>query len=344
MTLENINMYREESETLDLSVLDIRIQEEFIFTLARKIRRTTIRRRKLGAATIRRIVNSARRQLGATSIQHGDNSAQRQFGASSIQRGEIRRNVDSARRQFGAMPLNYVISERGSKQLVHDQYIFRKERIINQKTIWKCVEAYKLLESRPTRCKGRCHTLNEEVILHIDNHNHVIDGIKVLKTECLNNIKKRAIEVTDTPQKIISIAIAEGSPSLHAALPPITSIKRTIQRARSLMSSPLPTPTNIYDLDLPDIYRKTCSGLPFLQYDSKHLLPELPRILIFATAQNLRLMAESSHWYADGTFKTTPLIFYQLWTLHVLYNKTVIPTIFALLPNKTQITYIRVFG
>ncbi|XP_065317515.1 uncharacterized protein LOC135925884 isoform X4 [Gordionus sp. m RMFG-2023] len=166
MTLENINMYREESETLDLSVLDIRIQEEFIFTLARKIRRTTIRRRKLGAATIRRIVNSARRQLGATSIQHGDNSAQRQFGASSIQRGEIRRNVDSARRQFGAyliqMPLNYVISERGSKQLVHDQYIFRKERIINQKTIWKCVEAYKLLESRPTRCKGRCHTLNEE--------------------------------------------------------------------------------------------------------------------------------------------------------------------------------------
>ncbi|XP_065315571.1 uncharacterized protein LOC135924440 [Gordionus sp. m RMFG-2023] len=99
------------------------------------------------------------------------------------------------------------------------------------------------------------------------------------------------------------------------------------------MGSPLPTPTNSYDLDLPDIYRKTCSG---------HLLPELPRILIFATAQNLRLMAESSHWYADGTFKTTPLIFYQLWTLHVLYNKTVIPTIFALLPNKTKITYIRV--
>lgn len=53
-------------------------------------------------------------------------------------------------------------------------------------------------------------------------------------------------------------------------------------------------------------------------------------------------MDNYSDWFADGTFKTSPLIFSQVYTIHVLIKENIIiPTIYALLPNKTEETYIR---
>ncbi|CAF4637691.1 unnamed protein product, partial [Didymodactylos carnosus] len=40
----------------------------------------------------------------------------------------------------------------------------------------------------------------------------------------------------------------------------------------------------------------------------------------------------------------TPTIFYQLYTMHVAYRNTVIPVVFALLPNKNQQTYRRLIN
>lgn len=39
------------------------------------------------------------------------------------------------------------------------------------------------------------------------------------------------------------------------------------------------------------------------------------RILIFATTENLRYLARSSTWSVDGTFKTAPTIFFQLFAI-----------------------------
>ncbi|XP_071943684.1 uncharacterized protein [Antedon mediterranea] len=50
----------------------------------------------------------------------------------------------------------------------------------------------------------------------------------------------------------------------------------------------------------------------------------------------------SNHWFADGTFKVVPAIFFQLWTVHGVYEGHVVPLVYALLRNKTQPTYIRV--
>lgn len=77
-----------------------------------------------------------------------------------------------------------------------------------------------------------------------------------------------------------------------------------------------------------------------MHYDSHHeLLPG--RILIFTTQQNLHLLSQSDQWYADGTFSTAPGLFEQLYTIHVLSFGSVVPVIYALLPNKTRATYIK---
>ncbi len=65
------------------------------------------------------------------------------------------------------MPLHFVISQRGNQQLIYNGFVFRKERISLNKSIWKCIENYKCHNG----C--RCHTSENEVIFHSANHNHV---------------------------------------------------------------------------------------------------------------------------------------------------------------------------
>ena len=62
------------------------------------------------------------------------------------------------------------------------------------------------------------------------------------------------------------------------------------------------------------------------------------RMLVFATQQNLALLARSNHWVMDGTFKVVPELFFQLYTIHALHNSQVIPCVYALLPNTQQPT------
>ena len=55
-------------------------------------------------------------------------------------------------------------------------------------------------------------------------------------------------------------------------------------------------------------------------------------------------MAQCNHWYADGTFKSAPQLFTQIYTIYAMKYDNVIPTIFVLMPNKTQPSYNQLFS
>lgn len=75
-------------------------------------------------------------------------------------------------------------------------------------------------------------------------------------------------------------------------------------------------------------------------YDSdQDLLPG--RILVFATRAGLHLLSQSPDWFADGTFSVVPRLFEQLYSLHAIHHGTVVPCVYALLPNKTRATYVK---
>ncbi|MCP3664483.1 MAG: transposase [Gammaproteobacteria bacterium] len=57
----------------------------------------------------------------------------------------------------------------------------------------------------------------------------------------------------------------------------------------------------------------------------------------------LELLATSEEWFMDGTFSACPSQFYQLYTIHSLKGGFNFPCVFALLQNKTQETYERLF-
>ena len=77
-----------------------------------------------------------------------------------------------------------------------------------------------------------------------------------------------------------------------------------------------------------------------MQYDSG---AEENRILIFGTEESKRVLELSENWQADGTFKVTPPIFAQVYSIHASRHGDLVPAFYCLLPNKAQETYERLF-
>ena len=67
------------------------------------------------------------------------------------------------------------------------------------------------------------------------------------------------------------------------------------------------------------------------------------RILIFGTEESKRVLELSENWQADGTFKVTPPIFAQVYSIHASQHGDLVPAFYCLLPNKAQETYERLF-
>jgi hypothetical protein len=75
-------------------------------------------------------------------------------------------------------------------------------------------------------------------------------------------------------------------------------------------------------MEIPEEYTVTHRDEPFLLYDSGIDSPV--RILVFSTETNLRALTTTGHWFADGTFKTAPELFYQIYTIHTLVGNNIL--------------------
>lgn len=229
------------------------------------------------------------------------------------------------------MALTFVKSQKGTNLLLHDGYLYYREKLMSDKIIWKCQD-YEY-----HKCRGRCHTFNDAVI-KVSDHNHVPNASKVEVKNIMTAIKEQALRTNDKPQNIVCDATVSCSKSASGILPNFCCIKKTIRRTRRKINGVPIAPTSLRELKIPDDYKRTVAGKNFLLYDSG---PTNDRILVFSTEENLNFLFRSKHWFADGTFKTSPNLFFQVFTIHGVEKNEVIPCVYALLPNKTEETYIR---
>lgn len=63
---------------------------------------------------------------------------------------------------------------------------------------------------------------------------------------------------------------------------------------------------------------------------------------MFSTEENLKILTDQCHWFIDGTFKSSPQLFTQLLTIYAIKYDTVLPLVFALVPNKTRDSYTKI--
>ncbi|CAF4258632.1 unnamed protein product [Rotaria sp. Silwood2] len=127
-----------------------------------------------------------------------------------------------------------------------------------------------------------------------------------------DKIRTRVITTHEGTQCVIDDYLKDTSNEMVALLPNFKHIKRNIQRQRKKN-------------DLPQVPQ------------DKHFTM-IPTILTITLRKDIFLQFDSG---PDGTFKVTPLIFSQLYTIHGVYRSNVFPLIFALLPDKQQQSYQR---
>ena len=122
-------------------------------------------------------------------------------------------------------------------------------------------------------------------------------------------------------------------------MPAVHHICRDIRQQRKRTGNPIPVPQDRF-FNIPPEYQQTTAGEAFLLHDTGN---GDDRILVFAVNENIQLLAESQLWFMDGTFKTSPELFFQVYTIHSCTANRVLPCAYALLPNKQQATYHRLF-
>nr|XP_042912364.1 uncharacterized protein LOC122272586 [Parasteatoda tepidariorum] len=151
---------------------------------------------------------------------------------------------------------------------------------------------------------------------------------------------KRYTQIIIISFSFLRSILAETATSVAAAanIPAYASIKTALYKTRNTLWPNLPK--TVDDLLLQGSWCNTKNGAPFLLIDDgagSH------RILVFCTAENLRNLCASPKLFLDGTFKVTPKIFKQLYTLHGDYMGQIFPMAFCLLGGKTFALYKRLF-
>lgn len=229
------------------------------------------------------------------------------------------------------MAVEFLESKRGRNLVVYHNYIYRKETSYKEKTFWKCVQYDNV------RCMGRLQLVNNNVF-KVTEHSHPPNSANVCARKVLTQIKTTSKQTNDDPQEIIANVCRDIAPAVLAELPKFNSLKRAINTQRST-GEVVANCRSLQDLIIPERY-KTINNVQFLLFDEQF---GEDRILIFSTEDNLEFLVRNQNWFCDGTFKASPVLFNQLYTIHAIENGLSIPVVYGLLSSRSEHIYTRFF-
>ena len=182
----------------------------------------------------------------------------------------------------------------------------------------------------------RIHINNEGAMREVSEHNHVVNPGVVEAKLSVTQIKQRAENSRDAPRLLIQQAQATLSDEALAEVPQYNSMQRTTRGNAKSMASQLLIRGQSRKLTS----QQTLRGDDFLLHDPGKDDPG--RFFIFGTQRNLDMLANNRHWFADGTFKVAPHLFYQMHTIHAIHEHSVLPMVYVLMQSKRAEDYARV--
>lgn len=171
-------------------------------------------------------------------------------------------------------------------------------------------------------------------------HLHDQDQEEIEVMETRNEIRRRArSEPNENPANIIREATSFiQNEEVLVRLPERQTLMRGINRWQN---SQRPTnPNTLEEIRIVEPYNLTNQGEVFLQLDTD--MGDNNKLLIFYTETNLTNLCSGRQWFMDGTFKTAPRLFFQLYTIHGVVGPYVYPLIFCLTSRKSQETYVAI--
>ncbi|KAE9544414.1 hypothetical protein AGLY_001593 [Aphis glycines] len=229
--------------------------------------------------------------------------------------------------------MDLMTSERNKTLFIVDGHKFRFHKTLkNDIQRWTCYLNY-------CKCYLKLND-NNSIIFNSDNHNHQKPHEETLNRLQFNNtLKRKAIlDISTKPSKLIHTEIRTNNlPPL--TLSDVTLIRRNIRNSRNSIHPRLPKSSLETQNSLNNMEILTNTGEPFMIINDIHT-----SIIIFSTVTNLKTLCDTDNIYVDGTFKSCPKFFHQIFTIHgYVNNKVYIPLVFGILGNKELGTYIQFF-
>ena len=148
-------------------------------------------------------------------------------------------------------------------------------------------------------------------------HNH-LPGSEVEKRQTKRKLKEVAMNSGAATRTVVQNACMGKDDEQLECLSNERSMKRLVQRARKDENEPK-NPSQRTGFEIEGTYAEY-DKRPFLRHDSGS--DDEKRILIFVTDEGIRDLQTYKNWSGDGTFKSSPKIFYQVFLLHVHINAT----------------------
>lgn len=238
-----------------------------------------------------------------------------------------------------------------NNKIALDGHLYNVNRQIDDKFYWIC-DLYK-----SNHCNGRLITQvqqdGDHKILKKSFHTHGPSPHRALVAECKSNIRHAAIEdVNSAPSRIVDCV--NTSPlvlnnQLANFMGTTSSLRKIVKRARnnhSAIKYP-PNPANldfVYDLDFQDL---NLNGEQLLLYDCLSA-DKTKRVTIFTTDTLFVRFCAAELMVSDGTFKTCPEPYKQLFIIHGNIpgydDYFTQPMIWVLMSGKDQNLYETVFN
>ena len=196
-------------------------------------------------------------------------------------------------------------SKRNKEKAVVEGFIYNLNRINGEVYYWVC--------EKRGKCKARINTLNDIVIkpMHItqltNDHTHAPSQERIEMLRTYSKIKSMATNSEQSTRAILSTSLETMHPSVVNTFPKLESVKRIIRVYKSAGIETCGHPESAAGIIIPDKYKTTLKGDPFLLFDSG--FGDEQRMILYATPKFLSILSKSNNWFCDGTFKVIPELF-----------------------------------
>ena len=182
--------------------------------------------------------------------------------------------------------MEFTKAERGQQKLLRNGSMCVHRRNLSEKSsMWECIYWRK-----GYHCNAKVMLSPSDGFLdEIHEHTHAPSQTECQVTTFKAGIKRRTEKIEETTQQILG-KLYNISDGVAAKLPSLKTLRGNVRHSRQDRNMP-PTPAHREDIpDLPQAYRTTTNGDPFLVYDSGVGDKEI--IFIFTSEDALQFLAD----------------------------------------------------
>lgn len=221
------------------------------------------------------------------------------------------------------------------KKICDAGFTYNFDREYNETTTyWYCEQ------KKSYNCGGRVTVVfdgNDLKVTKRREHSHSPDVMRKDVLQFIDSINTRALGGNERPREVIRGVKRGIEDDVLLELPKNQALSKRVKRLRADTSGVQNTQGP--DLVIPEISKKF-NGESFLLGDNEN---GEERVIVFGSLIGLKLLYESKIVSADGTFKSSPHGFSQVYTIHATVEVNgryhSLPVIWCILQKKTATTY-----